>query len=339
MKKKNILTAAVAALVLLAATASCTLHQSPELTPEGEMGVDPTQVILDTEITLNLQIPDSDPEFFALPDTVMHRFIVEAYDRNREVVSRQVIYDKDLEAKEFVVPVTMRLHATRYRLVVWSDYVRVSEPEAQLYYDASSLTPVINNGNYRGNTDAKDAFSGYTDVDLLPYADQWNARVDARVTLARPMGRYEVIATDVEAFKRRLAEGTVNGTSFTARIKYSGYLAVGYNCYDQVRKHSLNYMQYTRTLNLNTDETSMLLGFDYLFVAPDESLDIPVEIEIVNENSETVSRSAVTIPLALNRNVTVKGRFLTSTADGGLNIDPGYDGDVSIDIGTITPTR
>ena len=64
-----------------------------------------------------------------------------------------------------------------------------------------------------------------------------------------------------------------------------------------------------------------------------------MEIEILNENNESVSRSAVTLPIGRNMNTVVRGRFLTSTADGGLNIDPGFDGDITIDMGTLTPTK
>lgn len=336
--KKNIFNIALAALAALGMGA-CTLHEEPERTPEGELGVDPTQVVLNAEITLNVELPGTEQTIFTVPDTVMHRFIVEAYNRDREVVSRQVMYDRDLEATTFTLPVTMRLHASQYRIVVWSDYVSVAHPDNQLYYNAEILTPVINNGNYRGNAEAKDAFSGYADVDLLPYADQWNARVDATVELSRPLGRYQIITTDVEAFRRRLAEGSVKGNTFTARIKYAGYLSVGYNCYDQVRKHSLNYMKYTTGVRVTGTDTELSLGFDYLFVAPEETLDVPVEIEIVNENSETVSRSLINLPVARDMNTIVRGRFLTSTADGGLNIDPGFDGDITVDVGTLTPER
>lgn len=309
------------------------------MTPDGELGVDPTQVVLNAELTLNLDLPGTDQTFFQVPDTVMHRFVVEAYNSDREVVNRQVFYDDDLASTSFSVPVTMRLHAKPYRIVVWSDYVRVSDPDAQLYYNADILTPVVNNGNYRANTNAKDSFSGYVDIDLLGYADQWNAKVEANIALSRPMGRYQLIATDVEAFKRRLAEGAIKGTAFTARIKYASYLSVGFNCYDQVRKHSLNYMTYTTTLAKNMSEPQLSLGFDYLFISPDENLEVPVEIEIVNENSESVSRSFVNLPVTRNMNTVIKGRFLTSTADGGLNIDPGFDGDITVDVGTITPER
>lgn len=327
--------AAIAAL----AAGSCVLHEEPERTADGELGVDPTQVIVNAEITLNIELPGTEETVFALPDTVMQRFVVEAYDRDRQVVNRQVMYDKDLTATTFSIPVTMRLHAKPYRIVVWSDYVRVSDPEAQLYYNADVLTPVINNGSYRGNANAKDSFSGYVDVDLLGYADEWNAKVTADIELSRPMGRYQIIATDVEAFKRRLDEGSVKGTRFTARVKYASYLSVGFNCYDQIRKHSLNYMTYNTSLGNKFADPTISIGFDYLFVSPDETLDVPVEVEVVNENSETVSRTVVTIPVARDMNTIVKGRFLTSTADGGLNIDPGYDGDITIDLGTLTPER
>lgn len=319
--------------------AACTLHEEPVRTPDGEMGVDPTQVVVNADITLNIELPSADQEIFALPDTVMHRFIVEAFNADREVVNRQVIYESDLTATTFTIPVSMRLHAADYRLVVWSDYVRVSNPDAQLYYNAESLVPVINNGGYRGNTNAKDAFSAVADLSLRGYANDWNAKVNVELALKRPLGRYQIVSTDVEAFRRRVAYGTINGRSFSARIKYAGYLSVGYNCYDQVRKHSLNYMTYTTRLNLKDGDTSATLGFDYIFIAPDEDLTVPVEIEIVNDNNESVSRSLVNLPLQRDMNVTVSGRFLTSTADGGLVIDPGYDGSTTVDVGTLTPTR
>lgn len=327
------------ALVLFASLTlgSCVLHEEPKRTADGELGIDPTEVSLNVDVALNLELPGTDETLFQVPDTLMHRFVVEAYNRDREVVNRQVIYDDDMSTSVFSIPVNMRLHAKPYRIVVWSDYVRISDPEAQLFYDASSLNPVLNNGSYRGNTDGKDAFAGYADIDLMQYADDWNAKVEVDVHLKRPLGRYQLISTDVESFKRRLAEGSINGNSFTARIKYSGYLAVGYNCYDGIRKHMLNYMSYNTALRIPEDDPTVGIGFDYIFISPDESLEVPVEVEVVNENNETVSRSVVNLPLKQDRNVIVKGRFLTTTADGGVNVDPGYDGYLTIDIGSISP--
>lgn len=336
--KKNIFNIMLAFLAAMGLS-SCVLHEEPERTADGELGVDPTQVTVNAEINLNVELPGTEEKIFAMPDTVMHRFVVEAYNREREVVNRQVLYSEDLEATVFSLPVTMRLHASQYRIVVWSDYVRVSDPEAQLYYNADSLTPVINNGGYRGNSNAKDSYSGYVDLDLKQYAKEWNARINTEIRLMRPMGRYELVTTDLKAFQHRLEEGSVKGTSFTARIKYAGYLAVGFNCYDRIRKHSLNYMTYTTRLHIPDDAQTLSIGFDYIFIAPDEKLEVPVEIEVVNENSETVSRSIVTLPVIQDMNTVVTGRFLTSTADGGLNIDPGYDGDDVIDLGTINPIR
>ena len=324
-------------LLVMSVATSCTLHEEPHRTSSGELGVDPTEVSLNVDIALNVELPGSGEKIFQIPDTLMHRFIVEAYNRDREVVDREVFYDADLRATSFSISANMRLHAQAYRIVVWSDYVRVSDPESQLFYNAASLTPVLNNGGYRGNTDAKDAFSGYSDIDLRKYAGEWNPKVETDVRLRRPMGRYQLVSTDVESFRRRLAEGSVAGESFTARVKYSGYLAVGYNCYDALRKHMLNYMSFNTPLKLNDDATEISIGFDYIFISPDDKLEVPVEVEVVNEKNETVSRSMLTLPLQQDRNVIVKGRFLTSTAEGGVDVDPGYDGYFTVDIGPLTP--
>lgn len=333
--------ACLAALPLLAA---CQLHEEPMLTADGELGVDPTQVTVNAELSLSLPISERTAQTTAQAATraegettsYMHRIIVEAYLDN-VATQRQVVYEEEIEGRtHLTVPVSLKLHARNYRIAVWADYVQADTQE-DWFYDTTTLTPVISNGNYQGNNERKDVFYGVQSLDLTGYRDEWNAVVSTDMTLTRPVARYELVATDVLPFLRQIENGNITGETFTARIKYSSYLTVGFNVLEGVRKNSLMYMQYNTTFRAPTDgSTELTLGFDYVFADADQVTNIPVEIEIVDSNSTTIANTVVTIPCEQGYNSTVSGQFLTTNiSSGGVNIDPDYDGSIDVDFGEI----
>lgn len=317
----------------------CTLTQEPE----GE-GIDPTQVKVDVEAVLHLAIPDNENAYDDILPSVTgeytRRFIVEAVTPDGTVAERQESFATLEEGKtEYTLKTRMRLNARQYKLLVWSDYTEATNPTAPLYYNASSLTPVMPNGNYVGNNDRKDCFRACEDLDLRALRDSWDATVTRNVTLTRPVGRYEIITTDLGAFRKRLADGSISGTEFTVRVRYADYHATGYNVLQNVPKNFLSYTFYRTTLkseNWNADQASMRLAFDYCFVEPGTAgSQLPLEIEIVNEKNQQVSRSVITIPVVQGYNTVVSGRFMTGTDDGSVNVDSEYDGTIDIDLGKI----
>ena len=330
--------------------AACTLHEEPELTADGELGVDPTEVNVEVNLTLDLNLPEQGNEEnssarVSANTDYLHRFIVEAYF-NRQPVARQVFVENITDRTHLSLPVSMKLHARSYQLVVWKDYVSAETPEEDLHYNTQSLVPVIpNRASHTGNTEYKDVFVGTTSLDLTAYADQWGAVVEQDVTLQRPVARYELIATDVADFLQRVADGEVNGETFTARIKYSGYLPVGYNALDNVPKHSLMYMQYNTSFELPEEGTDELrVGFDYVFVSNEGSASVPMEIEIVNEENVTVANSVLNVPLERGKNTVWTDEFLTGDDqggqggdepgedEGGIGIDPDYDNETDLGV-------
>lgn len=325
-------------LALPFAGGGCTLHELPETTPDGEPGVDPTAVELTANLNLNINLGQA-PAVQADEEAGehLHRFVVEAF-LNRQPVARQTFVEEITDRTHIGLPVKMKLHARNYRLVVWSDYVKADTPDSDLYYNTESLVPLIPvRPAHTGNTPYKDAFAASLDLDLSPYRDEWNAQPSVDVALQRPVARYELVANDVAAFLRRVKSGEVEGSKFTARIKYTDYLPVGYNVLDDVPKHSLMYMQYTKSFPLPAEGTRELpLAFDYVFVAAGQASSILLEVEIVNERNETVATTALRVPCQRNQNTIVRGAFLTADPDGGIGFDPDYDGEVDLDV-EVTP--
>lgn len=322
---------------------SC-LYEEPEMTADGQPGIDPTEVTIAADLTINLKLTDAatpapnikSPSSRAdeTTPTYRHRFIIEAY-LNREVAARQVVYE-DLEERTSInIPVSMKLHARNYQLVVWSDYI-VAGSEKDLYYDTQEkLMTIYGMETYSGNSDWKDAFYASQEVDLSDYRDGWNAKVPVKMELKRPVARYELIANDVATFLRRISKGEVTGKKFTARVKYDYYLPVGYNALDGLPKHALMYMQYNRTFTVPAEgEKELNVGFDYVF-AGDEPEKIPVTLEIVDEKSVTIARTSLNIPCQKGKLTRVRSGFLTADPNGGVGFDPGYDGNIDVDLGDL----
>lgn len=335
--KKFLLMTAVAACSML--WTGCTLTQEPK-----GQGVDPTQVNVEVAVDLSLELPDSEGAYADLvpevSDEFTRRFVVEAVLTDGTVAQRQVSYEKIEAGKtEYSLQTKFRLNARQYKLLVWSDYVKTEDKEANLYYDISSLTPVMPQGNYVGNNERKDCFRGCADLDLRQYRDKWAASMALDVELERPVGRYEIVTTDLGAFRQRLADGQISGSEFTVRVRYADYRATGYNVLQNVPKNFLSYLFYKTTLkteNWNADQASMRLGFDYCFVdAGEAGSKIPVEIEVLNEKNQQVSRTVLSLPVAQGYNTVVSGRFMTGTDDGSVSVDTAYDGVVDIDLGKL----
>lgn len=322
-------------LVLASLMAGCTLHEEPEPIANGEVGVDPTSVLLTANLNMNINLGERTlTRAEAEEEGYLHRFIVEAY-LNRQPMARQTIVEEVSDRTHLSLPVSMKLRARNYQLVVWSDYVKADAPEKDFIYDTENLVPLIPvSSTHHANTEYKDAFAASVPLDLTGYRDQWNAEVDVKVELSRPVARYELVANDVAAFLRKVAAGDVTGDKFTVRIKYNDYLPVGYNVLDDVPKHSLRYMQYSKTFSLPEAGTRELsLGFDYVFVQAGEgTTHIPAEIEIVDSKNVTVTSSVIRIPCVRGKNSIVKGAFLTVSADDGVGFEPDYDGEVDLDV-------
>ncbi len=334
-KSLYILTHCTFLLFITLLAGGCSLHEEPEMTSEGELGVDPTAVTLNLNLTMNLSLAERAPVTVtrASENKYLRRFIIEAY-QDRQVVARQTVYEEDFNRSS--LPVSMKLHARNYRILVWADYVNAETPEQGLVFDAKNLAFILPAGKYIGNSRYKDVFAASARVDLTSYRNHWEAEAGLDIELYRPVARYELVAKDVETFLYKLSSGGLKGETFTARVKYSDYLSTGYNLWDDVPKNSLMYMEYKVAFERPAEGTKELkLGFDYVLVSAGETASVPVELEILNEKNELLARTTFSVPCERGKNTVVRGNFLTSDINGGIGIDPDYEGDLEVDLGEL----
>ena len=317
----------------------CVLHEEPYLTEDGELGIDPTDIALLVKINLDINLPGT-RENVSPESGHVHRFIVEAVDAaDRSVVRRCVLYDYDISATTFSQQVSMRLHARKYNIVIWSDYVSDIDIQSDLFYDTKDLYPVKYKGAYTACNNAKDAFTGNAEIDLRQYSDTKGTSVDVAIDMFRPIGRYQLIATDVQSFQRRLANGGVQPAQLKMRLRYVDFIALGYNCIDGIRKELTAEIEYCTPLPDLSDFQGheLELGFDYCLCAATETIPTAAFVEILNQADEVLARDYIIIPVQQGMNAIIRGRFLTAAIDGGMTIDPSFDGEINIDLGTLTP--
>lgn len=318
-------------------------YEHPSLTEDGEWGTDPTAVTVMANFCLHLPMDAGTSETVFLPEETggyRQRVIVEAY-LNRQLVAQEVTYAAiDRNVSDVTIPVEMELHARNYQLAVWVDYIR-TDTVADLYYDThtgGSLMHVIGNGSYVGNSAYKDVFCGCQELDLTPYAEQWNVSVPFDMTLARPVARYELVANDVAQFLTRIEKSEIPGDEFTARLIYTGYVPTGYNVIDGLPRQSLMYIEYDKTFRASDLETGTdyVLAFDYVF-PPEGDKSLPARLEILS-GEEVIAATNFNLSLSPGEAKTLIHAFLTASPDGGVVFDPDYDGEVDIDVPGIIDT-
>ena len=327
--KKNTYTSIIrtlGCLLLLTVFVSSCLYEEPELTADGELGVDPTAVNIMTNLTLETSFDLVNVNRGTrAATTYLHRFVVAVYEGSQKVAG-QIIYQEIQDGETTVsIPLNMKLHARKYQLAVWADYVEKSEGETyQTFYDATDMGFIQRAAPYKGNVKYYDAFYGNIPLDLSAYRDQWNVTVPVDIKMTRPMASYNLIATDVAKFLKKVADKEITGKKFTMTVKYNYYLPTGFDALTGRLKNSLQYIEY------NKEEFN--IGFDFLLINNESASSIPVTIEITNESKTVVARyQNLKVPYERNKETTIRGYFLT--ASPGISFDPDFnDDDIIIDV-------
>ena len=311
-------------------------------------GIDPTLVEVSTEVTLDLEL---------LPLEIItnkahrgitkarageqtdyrRRFIIEAWRDGKPAARQVTVMDNADEAGngKITLPVHLKLYAVEYTLAVWTDYV-VAGTTTDLYYNTENLQQVTCTTPYTGSTGYRDCLYGSTTLDLRPYRDEWNVRVQAKVDMVRPLAKYRIIATDVQEFlaktqRQRDAEGGNN--TYTVTFSYGFYFPLGFNTATGKPMNSVQGVTFSTPLTIPDDGTEKCpLGSDFIFVNGTESF-VPLNIELADANGKVVSRTrGLEVPYRRGHLTTLRGNFLTNEMQGGINIDTGYDDEIDIDL-------
>ena len=349
MKLRSIINAALAALFAIT-SASC-VHQWPE----------PAEA----DFVLTLNFPDGMPQgpvhevgtrSSQNQDDYDVRYIVEAYEKfndgsyaENSPYARFVFFKEDINNLNNTLNIKMM--EGEYRFRVWVDYIDATTKEPK-FYNADNFRYIKlfgrdENVKHQGNNDFRDAFTGYVDAEIVRYGGIHEPS-SAYVEMYRPMSKVVFITNDLEdwitkVIVNRMEMASQSGKSYSSddditnvdfndyivRISYPQYMPNAFNLVtDRTAWSDVNVSFESSLIKLS--ETEAAMGFDYVF-ANEVDPKVVMAVSLHSKDGTQLARSHdITVPLERGKVTTVTGSFLLEESDGGVSINPDFDGEFNI---------
>lgn len=302
-------------------------YQTIDYTPRGTGGSRSPSDMYDVRYTLNFYPYGSDT------------------DHAREPVLTRTFTRDDVTS--LPTDIGIDLPRGHYRLIVWTDYV-ADGSTGHLYYNTDDFAAISLWGSrHTGNNDYRDAFHGTADIDLtqvrMPEATLGPTPerpvVDMTVTSERPLAKFNILTTDLDKFISRAKESRagrardiktdVDLNDFRIVIHYPAYMPSEFNAHTGKPSDSSTGNSFDSSIHLDANGNAEL-GFDYVLVNGSEA-SVQIALEVYDYDSTLLSSTGtITVPLMRSKLTTLIGEFLTVSTQGGVGIDPSYDGEFNI---------
>lgn len=325
--------AVVAAATLL--FASCSVHEWPYEEVEPELPKYPLTLHLNylTElpqyVIVDYEVSRSDAQAEAEAEPAHdRRYTLEVYKIINEYTSKKELVLRDRFTEAELNPIdkslTIELTEGKHEFHVWTDYVDPGTSNDK-YYNADNFSAIVIT-QHVGNTDHRDAFVGHLTADVTELT------TDLYVDNVRPLAKFNFIATDLDEFVKEMAK---------VQQKENGSSEIDLNDYRIMFRYSQNMpSEYDHFLDMPVDimpsvrweskirtisETEAEIGFDYVFTN-NSDFPTPISVEVYDKTGNMISAvNDIPVPLKRGELTTIRGRFLTQEASGGIGIDPDFE--------------
>lgn len=251
-------------------------------------------------------------------------------------------YRDDLSLADFTAE--LQLPPGQWELRAWQDItVQGDEP----FYNADNFAAISIVRPYRGDTDRRDAFEGLTSV-TVPETFMADTRAGATMEMERPLAKYVFIATDFDKFYNETVIGSrgdeasrwedlspeqqqIALSRYNVVAVYPFYMPAVYNMFTERVVNSWTNMSYTATVR-PLSPTEAIIAMDYVFINHHES-GAQVQLGLKMPDGQTLRLTdVITVPLLRGQITYVRGKFLTTSAGSGIDIDFEFSGDINIKI-------
>lgn len=351
-------------LLIIMALQACDVHQWPEPiidepAPDTDMTTVRLRLVYEPDMylwehhydPLTGRVEEDDPTLDANPDHpgTSQRYSnvqpsgvqivnVKAYRNGRLAANASFARDIDGISYDHDIDIELPSGGT-FEVVVWTHLL--ADPADNPFYDPADFNRVaIINDNYIGNTDFRDGFRGRTTVTTSANEEvNDEARRDADeatvVTLRRPMGKFEILTTDLSEFldretARRGIARRARADEYRVIISFPMYYPSSYSAFDDRLENSVGGMRFTTSMTV-TGESEASLGFDYVFINNIADAGVQARISVFYlDGTQVASSSTISIPLRRDHHTLLRGAFLSMDSGGGVGIDPSYNGDHNI---------
>ena len=318
--------------------AGCNVHEWPDEAPLVPLYVD---LMHETEWdTLNVPFSRA-----AAAGDYNIRYSIRAFaldemgNYSREA-TREFVFTRNL-GEELDNRFFLELPAGSYRLTAWTDYTVADTLDT--HYNTSGFHEIMLQGQHEGNNDMRDGFRGAEDI-LLETGVMELIPDTIVLDMQRPMGKFEFVCTDLQDFidkevrelKRNSTDGNqdfdasdIHLEDYRIVISYGGFMPNTFNALTDKAIDSSTGVQFSSKLS-PFSETEASMGFDYVFVNSDES-SVIVNLGVFNKEGKQLAKvTNVNVPLKRDQHTVLRGKFLMADSDGGVSINPDFDGEHNI---------
>ncbi len=329
---------------------SCNVHQWPEH-PIPKVDVN-LSLSFDTDMPLLAVIDRMSTMASTNPDDYDVRYRINAYRiQNNGTLSTEPAAEWIFSRPEITVldyNTTVYIEPGNYRFHAWVDYVDNNTTDDKFYStnNFSGIRIINVEGKHVGNNDFRDAFIGSTDVLVEPEYELDLPPVEAHIDMGRPLAKFNFITTDLDEFVTRVLEmraqqAEANGTplpeselrpssvdlsEFRINIRYAGFMPCEFNIFRDMPVDSDVNVNFNSNI-LQINNTEAMIGFDYVFVNGQQSK-ILVSISVYDQNDKLLSQVPnIEVPLERSKLTTIRSRFMTESAQGGVGINAEFDGE------------
>ena len=238
-------------------------------------------------------------------------------------------YTQTLTENDLIANFEVRLVPGRdYRFVAWAGQVG-AEGNFTLNTPNTDVWNIVLNNEWTAMNEARDAFTGYLDVE-----DFNSAKTIPTLELTRPFAKLRVITTDMEW----ITNNNVNPTY--AEVSYEVALPSSINAYSQAINYNEPFAKKVHNTFAIKDYTQdangeMTLFTDYILVPKAGVVKFNLNVyEDDSKNRKLITSTSFTtdIPVERNHLTTIKGNILTDGNNINVEVKPGFDEpDVEVD--------
>lgn len=258
---------------------------------------------------------------------------VKVYNSSGSQLIAEEYFTKNLKGDSYDQEIELLLEADKsYNVAVWS-HLRENE-DANAYYNPSNFNSVgLVPSNYNGNTDYRDGFSGTLKIDTSNM-DETNPHV---IFMTRPMGKFELITVDLSEFldretTRRGLATRAKAEEYHVQISFPMFYPSSYSVIDDRLVDASSGVSFMTHMSVN-GETEASLGFEYVLLNNISDGAVQMKVDIYDPSYQHVAGSTtLTVPMRRDCHTILKGAFLSTESDGGVGIDPGFNGDHNITV-------
>ena len=240
----------------------------------------------------------------------------------------KVVLTRDV-AEGFDIALELKALPGNYVVMVWSDVADNDCKSAA--YNINDFLNISKSEDVGDNDECGGyAFAGKCNITVEEDMQGEVGQIGV-IKMERPYATLSVVSTDLQDFidsevrKHKL----FNIENYKAVLYFAGFYP---NVYSIFANEPVNSITGFSLNNKLTEQTGGLvsLGYDNIFCSSTGSF-VTVRVEVFDREGNRLTMSNLErVPLSRGVHTIVKGKFLTQTSSGGINIDVDFDGDHNI---------